>query len=217
MDSRCLSAAGLRFLGLRFPLGSSALLTSGLPADRRTATGFPRSARKRYDRGGCHLYSGAVVSARDLISWSRPMAQYRRISHLQATTSINGASTMVQVSSSVRSSPSPARPYGSAWPWTFPLAQRRSVTRQPFGAGTSMDTNSDQGSSPDHSYRATACRTEWNAFHSGDHHCTQRADRPCTKDTMSPFSPKYHKRTRHKNRACDPDGGSYPDVSDGAE
>src|SRR5438270_9813197 len=32
MDSRCLSAAGLRLFGLRSPLRSCALLTSGLPA-----------------------------------------------------------------------------------------------------------------------------------------------------------------------------------------
>ena len=75
MCSRCLSAAGLRFLGLRFPLRSSALLASGLPADRRTPTGFPRSALRRCGRVGCHLYSGAV--------WCPRMTAQRRHASMQ--------------------------------------------------------------------------------------------------------------------------------------
>jgi hypothetical protein len=51
MSSRfscCLSAAGLRFLGILFPSRNSALLTVGLPAlAHRTLTGFPCSARVR--------------------------------------------------------------------------------------------------------------------------------------------------------------------------
>jgi hypothetical protein len=50
-------------------------------------------------------------------------------------------------------------PYGSGLPWTLPLAHKQSVTGLLFGVGTSMDTNSGQGSPPDHSHRATACRT----------------------------------------------------------
>jgi hypothetical protein len=46
--SCCLSAAGLRFLGILFPSRNSALLTVGLPAlAHRTLTGFPCSARVR--------------------------------------------------------------------------------------------------------------------------------------------------------------------------
>ena len=46
--SCCLSAAGLRFLGILFPPRNSALLTVGLPAlAHRTLTGFPCSARVR--------------------------------------------------------------------------------------------------------------------------------------------------------------------------
>ncbi len=45
--------------------GHSALLTVGLPTMiSRTLSGFPCSARVRHDRGGCFLYSGAVVSSR---------------------------------------------------------------------------------------------------------------------------------------------------------
>ena len=57
--SRCLSAAGIRFSVIRFPPGSWAFLTVGLPAQTaRTPTGLPRSARTSYDRGGCPLYPG---------------------------------------------------------------------------------------------------------------------------------------------------------------
>jgi hypothetical protein len=41
----------------------------------------------------------------------------------------------------------------------LPLAHKQSVTGLLFGVGTSMDTNSGQESPPDHSYRATSCRT----------------------------------------------------------
>jgi hypothetical protein len=56
--SRCVSAAGVGFLVILFPLGSWAFLTVGLPAKDRTQTGFPRFARTSCDRGGCPLYSG---------------------------------------------------------------------------------------------------------------------------------------------------------------
>jgi hypothetical protein len=61
--SRCLSAAGFRFLGVLFPPGTPASLTVGLPAAPRrhrwTLTGFPRSARMRCGRAGCPLYPGS--------------------------------------------------------------------------------------------------------------------------------------------------------------
>jgi hypothetical protein len=61
--SRCLSAAGIGFLGVLFPPGNPAILTVGLPAAprrrRRTLTGFPRSARMRCGRAGCPLYPGS--------------------------------------------------------------------------------------------------------------------------------------------------------------
>jgi hypothetical protein len=51
-------------LGHPVPAGNSALLTVGLPGDTWTLTGFPRSARTRFDRGGCPLYPGTVVLSR---------------------------------------------------------------------------------------------------------------------------------------------------------
>ena len=60
--SRCVSAAGIRFLVILFPPRSWAFLTVGLPARPqgagRTQTGFPCFARTSCDRGGCPLYSG---------------------------------------------------------------------------------------------------------------------------------------------------------------
>jgi hypothetical protein len=51
-------------LGHPVPAGNSALLTVGLPGSTRTLTGFPRSARTRFGRGGCPLYPGTVVLSR---------------------------------------------------------------------------------------------------------------------------------------------------------
>ncbi len=107
----------------------------------RTPTGFPRSALGRCDRGGCHLYSGAIwcphgtavgpasMQIKPLcIRWPNIVAL--AIFHV-ATTKGNEASTMVHLRSSVRSSLSPAPPYGSGRPWTFPLAMQRLVTYPP--------------------------------------------------------------------------------------
>ena len=68
--SWCLSAAGVRFLGILSRPGDSALLRVGLPpardfADRRTRTRFPCSARRRPGWGGCPLYSGGRRCSRD--------------------------------------------------------------------------------------------------------------------------------------------------------
>ena len=58
MVSRCPSAAGIRFSVILCPPGNWALLTVGLPANDRTQTGLPRSARSRCDRGGRPLLPG---------------------------------------------------------------------------------------------------------------------------------------------------------------
>jgi hypothetical protein len=59
--SRCLSATGIRFLGVLFPPRHSAFLTVGLPPQKTVMdlTGLPRSTRLRYDRVGCQLYPGS--------------------------------------------------------------------------------------------------------------------------------------------------------------
>ena len=66
MDSRCLSADGVRFWEHRVLRGPCASLTVGQLACRvpsrphdQTPRGFPRSAPSRYDRGGCSLCAGA--------------------------------------------------------------------------------------------------------------------------------------------------------------
>ncbi len=55
-----LSATGIRFLGILFPPGASALLTVGLPGAAWTPAGFPRSAHPSHDRIGCPLYPEAT-------------------------------------------------------------------------------------------------------------------------------------------------------------
>ena len=62
MPSRCLSAAGLRFL--EHPVPTEDFRRSYVrPTDpRQTSVGFPRSAPSSRDWGGCLLYSGVVVS-----------------------------------------------------------------------------------------------------------------------------------------------------------
>jgi hypothetical protein len=62
-----LSPAGIGLLSILFPPEDSALLTVGLPDHVRTLSGFPCSARVRRGRGGCLLYSGAVVSCRPVV------------------------------------------------------------------------------------------------------------------------------------------------------
>src|SRR5262249_50579314 len=78
MDSPCLSAGGLRFLGHRVPAAGL-----GLPSeDRRaywpvgqTATGLPCSALVSSDGVGCLLYCGAGVSLAGAGAASSPLAQ----------------------------------------------------------------------------------------------------------------------------------------------
>src|SRR3989442_8016732 len=62
MASRCLSAAGLRFLDHPVPTGDFRH-PCVRPTDlSQTPLGFPRSAPSSCDWGGCLLYSGVVVS-----------------------------------------------------------------------------------------------------------------------------------------------------------
>ena len=68
MVSCCLSATGIRFSVIRYPPGSWALLTVGLPNTprrARTPTGLPRSARTSSDRGGRPLTPGTTVLTPD--------------------------------------------------------------------------------------------------------------------------------------------------------
>jgi hypothetical protein len=65
MASPRLSAGGLRFLDLPVPAVALSLPSEDRRAywtEVQTTTGLPRFAPVRYDRGGCFLYSGVVVS-----------------------------------------------------------------------------------------------------------------------------------------------------------
>ena len=113
--SCCLSATGIRFLGRPVPARDSAFLTVGLPARQqlsgRTPTGFPRSTRTRYDRGGCPLYPGTAVLPRPTPNpRPAPAASQRPVLHPAADIPSAGArrneaSTGVHSRSPVRSSP----------------------------------------------------------------------------------------------------------------
>src|SRR5713101_1947707 len=68
MDFPRLSAGGVRFLDLHVPAVELSLPSE----DRRaywtgvqTTTGLPRFAPVIYDRGGCFLYSGVLVSTHE--------------------------------------------------------------------------------------------------------------------------------------------------------
>ena len=64
--SRCLSATGIRFLGILFPPRSSAPLTVGLPGGLHLdPAGFPRSAHPSHGRIGCPLYPEAQRCSHD--------------------------------------------------------------------------------------------------------------------------------------------------------
>lgn len=63
-------------MNLRVPAGELGLASEDRLAYRvgaRTTTGLPRSAPVRHDRGGCCLYSGAVVSALEPVRRSSPL------------------------------------------------------------------------------------------------------------------------------------------------
>ncbi len=82
MHSRCLSAAGIRFLvrscacwGVRPPLPLAYRHSC------RTPSGLSRSACVRDDRGGCRFYSGAVVSGAQATAAPVCVAQDRRVNH----------------------------------------------------------------------------------------------------------------------------------------
>jgi len=62
MASRCLSAAGVRFLDHPVPTGGFCRSCVRPTDHRQTPLGFPRSAPSSCDWGGCLLYSGVVVS-----------------------------------------------------------------------------------------------------------------------------------------------------------
>jgi hypothetical protein len=120
---------GVRFLGILFPEGDSAFLTAGLPSRpraARTLPGFPCSARMRYDRGGCLLYSGAMVSSRSALGLRPAPAVSQRLA-LSSASCIPPAEVTItkhaeiHLHSPVRSSPRPPSLDGTATASAFTL------------------------------------------------------------------------------------------------
>jgi hypothetical protein len=108
--SRCLSAAGIRFLGIRFPPRDSAFLTVGLPStSARTTTGLPRSACMRPSRGGCRLCPGATVFSRPAKCLRSPPAASQRPALHPGEATIHPRLTLTRRHQSVCSR-SPVRP-----------------------------------------------------------------------------------------------------------
>ena len=136
MPSPRLSAGGLRFLDLHVPAVELSLPSE----DRRaywtcvqTPTGLPRFAPVRYDRGGCFLYSGVLVSLHGTgavpASWQECQGScfFDPVSPSKPSvpaTFFDEASSEVHLRSPVRPSPRPARLDGSGSPWASPLCCR---------------------------------------------------------------------------------------------
>jgi len=134
MTSPRLSAGGFCFLDLPVPVVELSLPSE----DRRaywttvqTTAGLPRFAPVRYDRGGCFLYSGVVVSLHG--TGAAPMPRQERAPVFDPAspskpsvpaTFFDEASSEVNLRSPVRPSPRPARLDGSGSPWASPLCCR---------------------------------------------------------------------------------------------
>ena len=155
--SCCLSATGVRFSVIRFPPRSWALLTVGLPANGRTSTGLPRSARTSSDRGGCPLYPGddgahpgpGTVPGRRLphLSGNVPAPRLRHSTWQGFTPrGINEGSS----NSPVRSSPHPPPPGWNEQPLRLSPELRTSPTKSQtthVGVGTGqLSTDLEQRS-----------------------------------------------------------------------
>ena len=121
-------------LGHPVPAGNSALLTVGLPGNTWTLTGFPRSARTRFGRGGCPLYPGTVVLSRlDALHQPAPAA----FSSGQSCTPLNHPTWPgIALTRHHRgftcftrpAFPSPVVPGWSEDPWASPWASDPAVT-----------------------------------------------------------------------------------------
>ena len=126
-----LSAAGIRFLGILFPPGNSALLTVGLPPPFtawRTLTGFPCSARMRHGWGWVPPVPRGrrCPHGRDTILGRRPPpSNGRSLSPRPATVpgcAINEASARVHWHSPLPSLPLACGPRTEREPLGFPVS-----------------------------------------------------------------------------------------------
>ena len=129
MVSRRLSAWRRSLLGPSCARCGVALLLRGAYRAGRawTASGLPRSTPVRCARGGCPLYSRAVVSAHASsgadVSWPVSLSWLSIIPAI----SPDGASSRIHLRSPVRSCRSLGGPDGTARPWALPLASHRSL------------------------------------------------------------------------------------------
>jgi hypothetical protein len=174
--SRCLSATGICFSVILHPPGSWALLTVRLPANDRTPTGFPRSARTSSDRGGRPLYPEDGGAHPDR-SWL-PAGACRFAAASPCTQpyipstgfSLNETSTRFQAIRPSGLPPACGRPDGTGRPWTFasgftPRRPRADDARRggdrPSSTDLELPLNSHLSISYPvaHSMRATSRRT----------------------------------------------------------
>jgi hypothetical protein len=92
--SRRLSAIGIGFLGHPVPAGELGLphgRLTGRGLHARTPTGFPRSTRMRYDRGGCPLNSETAMLSRLMLGpQPAPAASQRLVLHPAGTSHLPG-------------------------------------------------------------------------------------------------------------------------------
>ena len=135
--SCCLSATGIRFLGVLFPPRDSASLTVGLPppTPAMDLTGFPRSTRMRHGRVGRHLYPGSdgvhatvaecsVAACR--FSTARPSSSWHH-----APTQEVAVTRHQRWFTHVRPFGLPLAcgpPVGAGHPWAFPRASHPAIT-----------------------------------------------------------------------------------------
>jgi hypothetical protein len=135
--SRRLSATGIRFSGHPAPAERSASLTVGPPAPATPAwasTGLSRSARDRYDRGGCPLCPGGGGA---LPPGQVPPGGTRRLTATGPYLPLNNPSsgsaddeTSTRVHAIHPSGlPQPVAPGWNGSPWAFPWASHPAVTR----------------------------------------------------------------------------------------
>ena len=126
MDSPCLSAGGICFLGHLVPAADLGRPSEDRPAywpGGQTTTGLPRSAPDELRRGRApSLLRGRGVYDRSKAR-SRSRGPYHRISH-PAAISAYAASMKVHLRSPFPSFPGPVHPDGSGSPWALPACCR---------------------------------------------------------------------------------------------
>jgi len=102
---------------------------AGLSRSRcQSRGGFPRSPPVRCGRGGCPLYSGAMVPAHDVSGASCLSPAAPSWLPIIPALSLDEASSRIHSRSPVRPSRSPVWPDGSAVPWTLSPASHPVVT-----------------------------------------------------------------------------------------